>query len=79
MNKVSYRNTTVLLFSPKHHSGTSRTTEERGSIHGRGMSSLFPKHPDRFDAHQASYTMGSGSSFVGEKRPEREADHSPPV
>jgi len=32
------------------------------------MSSLFPKLPDRFGAYQAaSYTMGSGSSFVGEK------------
>jgi hypothetical protein len=29
--------------------------------------------------HPSSYTMGTGSSFPGVKRPEREADHSPPT
>jgi hypothetical protein len=29
-------------------------------------------------AHRASYPMGNRSSFPGDKRPEREADHSPP-
>jgi hypothetical protein len=30
-------------------------------------------------AHPASYTMGTGDSFSGVKRPGREADHSPPT
>jgi hypothetical protein len=30
-------------------------------------------------AHPASYAMGTGGSFPGEKRQEREADHSPPT
>jgi hypothetical protein len=29
--------------------------------------------------HPTSYTMGTGSSFPGVKRPWREADHSPPT
>jgi hypothetical protein len=29
--------------------------------------------------HQTSYTMGTGGSFPGVKRPRREADHSPPT
>jgi hypothetical protein len=29
--------------------------------------------------HPTSYTMGTGSSFPGVKRPGREADHSPPT
>jgi hypothetical protein len=29
--------------------------------------------------HPTSYTMGTGSSFSWVKRPEREADHSPPT
>jgi hypothetical protein len=29
-------------------------------------------------AHPASYPMGTRGSFLGVKRPEREADHSPP-
>jgi hypothetical protein len=29
--------------------------------------------------HPASYTMGTGSSFPGVKRPGREADHSSPT
>jgi len=29
-------------------------------------------------AYPASYPMGTGGSFLGVKRPEHEADHSPP-
>jgi hypothetical protein len=29
-------------------------------------------------AHLVSYPMGTGGSFPGVKRPDREADHSPP-
>jgi hypothetical protein len=29
--------------------------------------------------HPTSYTMGTGGSFPGVKRPERVADHSPPI
>jgi hypothetical protein len=29
--------------------------------------------------HPTSYTMGTGGSFPGVKRPGREADHSPPT
>jgi hypothetical protein len=29
-------------------------------------------------AHQAPYSMGTGGSFPGVKRPERETNHSPP-
>jgi hypothetical protein len=29
--------------------------------------------------HPTSYTMGTGGSFQGVKRPGREADHSPPT
>jgi hypothetical protein len=32
-----------------------------------------------FGAHPTSYTMGTGGSFPGLKRPGREADHSPPA
>jgi hypothetical protein len=30
------------------------------------------------EAHPASYPVGTGSLFMGKKRPGREADHSPP-
>jgi hypothetical protein len=30
-------------------------------------------------AHSTSYPMGTGGSFLGVKRPGREADHSPPT
>jgi hypothetical protein len=30
-------------------------------------------------AHPTSYTMGTGASSLGVKRPGREADHSPPT
>jgi hypothetical protein len=29
--------------------------------------------------HPTSYTMGTGGSFLGVKRPGREAEHSPPT
>jgi hypothetical protein len=29
--------------------------------------------------HPTSYPMGTGDSFLGVKRPRREADHSPPT
>jgi hypothetical protein len=29
--------------------------------------------------HPTSYTMGTGGSFTGVKRPGRQADHSPPT
>jgi hypothetical protein len=31
-----------------------------------------------FGADPASHPMGTGENFLGVKRPEREADHSPP-
>jgi hypothetical protein len=31
------------------------------------------------EAHPTSYTMGTGGSFRGVKRPGREAGHSPPT
>jgi hypothetical protein len=38
------------------------------------------RHPAQIGpgAHQASYPMGTEGSYIGVKRPGREADHSPP-
>jgi hypothetical protein len=54
----------------------------------RGSRVLFPEGGWEFSlhhrvqngsgAHPASYTMGTRRSFLGVKRPRREADHSPP-
>jgi hypothetical protein len=39
----------------------------------------FPRRPDRVCGPPILYPMGTGGSFSVVKRPEREADHSPPA
>jgi hypothetical protein len=46
---------------------------------GKGKNSLFHVIQISSGAHPASYPMGTGDSFLGVKRPGREADHSPPT
>jgi len=52
----------------------------RGSIPGRGWETFLFVTTSRpaLGPHPPSYAMGTGCSFPGVKRPEREADHSPP-
>jgi hypothetical protein len=45
---------------------------------GAGNFSLHNRVQNVSGAHPASYPMGTGGSFLGVKRPGREADHSPP-
>jgi hypothetical protein len=56
--------------------------DDRGSrVHfpeGAGNFSLHHRVQNDSGAHPVSYPMGTGGSFLGVKRPGREADHSPP-
>jgi hypothetical protein len=45
---------------------------------GAGNFSLRPRVQTGSGAHPASYPVGNRGSFLGVKRPRREADHSPP-
>jgi hypothetical protein len=45
---------------------------------GAGNFSLHHRAQTGSGAHPASYPMGTRGSFLGVKRPERKADHSPP-
>jgi hypothetical protein len=45
---------------------------------GGGNFSLLNRVQNGSGAHPASYPMGTRSSFLGVKRPGREADNSPP-
>jgi hypothetical protein len=45
---------------------------------GTGNFSLHHRVQNGSGAHPASYPMGTGGSFTGDKVPGREADHSPP-
>jgi hypothetical protein len=45
---------------------------------GAGNFSLHHRVQNGSGALPASYPMGTGDSFLGVKRPGREADHSPP-
>jgi hypothetical protein len=45
---------------------------------GAGNFSLHHRVQNGSGAHPASYPMGTRGSFLGVKRPRREADHSPP-
>jgi hypothetical protein len=56
-------------------------------LHDLGSRVRFPAGDGNFSLHQRvqtgsgahpAYTMGTRDSFPGVKRPEREADHSPP-
>jgi hypothetical protein len=56
-------------------------TDQGSRVHfpvGAGNFSLHHCVLNSFGAHPASYQMGARGSFLGLKRPEREADHSPP-
>jgi hypothetical protein len=48
-----------------------------GSRQGKGFFSFLPR-PNRLRGHLASYPVGIGDFSPWVKRPEREADHSPP-
>jgi hypothetical protein len=61
---------------------TSYGLEDRGfgvrvPVGSRIFSS--PRRPDRLWVHPTSYKMGTWGSFPEVKRPENEADHSPPA
>jgi len=45
---------------------------------GAGNFSLLHRVQTGFGSHTASYPVGTGALSQGVKRPEREADHSPP-
>jgi hypothetical protein len=45
---------------------------------GAGNFSLYHRVQNGSGVHPAFYPMGSRGSFLGVKRPRREADHSPP-
>jgi hypothetical protein len=45
---------------------------------GSKRKTKYSAQADDFRAHPASYTMGTGVSLPGAKRPGREVDHSPP-
>jgi hypothetical protein len=50
-----------------------------GSSPGRGWEFFsLPPRPDRLWGHPDTYPIGTKGSFMGVKRAEREADHSPP-
>jgi hypothetical protein len=51
----------------------------RSSSPGRVKNFLFHFFQTGSGVHPTSYTMGTGGSFPRVKRPEREADHSPPA
>jgi hypothetical protein len=59
---------------------TGWTTERSGfeSRYGQEFSRLLVVQTGT-RVHPTSYTMGTGISFPGVKRPRREADHSPPT
>jgi hypothetical protein len=62
-------------------SGTALGEEldDRGFESRQGLHfSLHHRIQTGSEAHPASYPMGTRGSFSGEKRPGREADHSPP-
>jgi hypothetical protein len=55
-----------------------RTTGVRVLAAARNFS-LLHRVLTASEAHQVSYPMGTGGSFLGDKRPGREADYSPHV
>jgi len=54
--------------------------DDRSSMPGSGRNfSIFHRAQTRSGSLAASYPMGTGGSSLSVKRPEREADHSPPT
>jgi hypothetical protein len=54
------------------------STGGRGFDSWRGLETFLHYVQTGSGSHSASYPMGTGASFPGEKRPGSEADHSPP-
>jgi hypothetical protein len=68
----------IYIYIGLGHGPDDRGSRVRFPAGAAGNFSLHHRVQNGSGAHPASYPMGTRGSFLGLKRPRREADHSPP-